>query len=490
MSSRSSIHRGDAVDVAVIGNGVLGLSLAITLARSSLSVVLIGPGVRPRAASTAAGAMLGCFGEVTAPQLRSEHGRKRLALDLTARDAWPGWIEFLADAHPMLEPILTASGTTVLLNAVGTEDVDSANFLAIESALKEHGEPYEQIDPVDVEWIAPEPTSRPLRAIHIPGEHAVNVGVLMEALEGAAQSLGVRFIDAEAQSIEVGSERVDGVLLKDGESVSAGTVVIAAGAHSQDLIDTVPAIKDRIPPVVAGHGVSVLLGVADGQTPTSVIRTPNRAFACGLHVVPRDGSTVYVGATNMINDAPVDEPQLRDVVTILERAYTQLKADLHFSRVRRVQSGNRPVTLDGNPLLGETSIDGLWLMTGTYRDGLFMSPTLAEDLASRIIGGSGTVDISAFTPERRPLEMGTREEILQITLDQMMAVGYEEPWRIAPLWDGLLKELLAHSHQSFADELDGQFTPPPEILLAALGSPHVRRSLRSYYAAVRSASDL
>ncbi|MEK5521656.1 FAD-dependent oxidoreductase [Heyndrickxia sp. FSL W8-0423] len=65
-------------DVVVVGNGVLGLSLALSLVRKKLPVALVGESNRPWAASTAAGAMLGCFGEVTSTLLKSEHGRARI----------------------------------------------------------------------------------------------------------------------------------------------------------------------------------------------------------------------------------------------------------------------------------------------------------------------------------------------------------------------------------------------------------------------------
>lgn len=490
MNSTSPSDIPGTADAIVVGNGALGLSLAVELARSSLSVVVIGRSSRPHAASTAAGAMLGCFGEVTAPQMASPHGYERFALDLAARDAWPEWIDFLTDRSADTEPIISATGTTVILNTVGTQEVDSANFAAIESALKDHEEPHESVDPADVEWLDPAPNSRALKAIHIPGEHAVNAEVLLARLENAARSLGVVFVEDQAKSLDLDGERIRGVVLDSGESLSADTVVVAAGAHSQDLIDTVPQIKDRIPRVLAGHGVSLLLKVTQGRVPASVIRTPNRAFACGLHVVPRNTSTLYIGATNMIKVAPEDEAELRDVETLIKRSQEQLRRWLYYGYLLKVQTGNRPVTLDGSPLIGETSVAGLWLLTGTYRDGLFMSPALAQDLAARITGGSGTLDISAFTPERKPLQLAEREEVLRITLDQMMAVGYEEPWHINVFWDDSIRRRLMREHADWLDELDDQFTPPPEILTASLGNERVRDWVRAYYAAVRDASDL
>ncbi|MFB9542696.1 FAD-dependent oxidoreductase [Micromonospora sagamiensis] len=51
-------------DVVVVGNGVVGSSIAFELSRRGARVARIGEPNRKYAASTASGAMLGCFGEV------------------------------------------------------------------------------------------------------------------------------------------------------------------------------------------------------------------------------------------------------------------------------------------------------------------------------------------------------------------------------------------------------------------------------------------
>ena len=54
----------NSYDVVVVGNGVLGLSLATALTlRSAGKIAVVGDETRAFAATPAAGAMLGCFGE-------------------------------------------------------------------------------------------------------------------------------------------------------------------------------------------------------------------------------------------------------------------------------------------------------------------------------------------------------------------------------------------------------------------------------------------
>src|SRR5688500_10875787 len=85
------------VDVIVAGNGAIGLFLANDLAASgNCSVAMIGPADRPGAASKAAGAMLGCFGEVTKDTLASPAGRAKFELSIAAHRRWPSVLERLA----------------------------------------------------------------------------------------------------------------------------------------------------------------------------------------------------------------------------------------------------------------------------------------------------------------------------------------------------------------------------------------------------------
>jgi len=82
-------------DVVVVGNGAVGASIAFELRRRGFAVTRLGQQHRPHAASVAAGAMLGCFGEVTRPLLASEHGRAKLDMDHQARHSWVAWDEEL-----------------------------------------------------------------------------------------------------------------------------------------------------------------------------------------------------------------------------------------------------------------------------------------------------------------------------------------------------------------------------------------------------------
>lgn len=159
-------------DVLVVGNGVLGTSTALVLARRRLKVALVGDRHRPGAASSAAGAMLGCFGEVTASLLRSRHGRAKLALDVRATSCWDDW---LASLDQDGDGLRTANGTVVLLNAIGMPEVDTVNFLAICTALRDFEQPFSEVDPHDIDGV-PLRSRIPTRSTRVDRRRSIKVG--------------------------------------------------------------------------------------------------------------------------------------------------------------------------------------------------------------------------------------------------------------------------------------------------------------------------
>jgi HemK-like putative methylase len=481
MPHTSEQDRAPGYDVIVVGNGALGSSAAVELARRGASVALIGRTHRPYAASTAAGAMLGCFGEVTTTLVENVHGQAKFDLDLKAKDLWPEWLEDISGGLSDGRDILTANGTTVLLNTVGTDGIDTRNFHAIRSMLEKHDEPYETVDPSDIDWLDPDANSRPLQALHIPGEHAVDSGRLLLRLEQTARDLGVTLIDGHAASVITEGDRARGVVLEDGTSLTATQVLLAGGVGTQTLIDSVPGLGDCIPRLVSGYGVSALVTTQDGTQPESVIRTPNRAFACGLHIVPRGAGRVYVGATNIVTPHPMADPVMGDLLFLLECAHRQTRRNLWSSTVTSINVGNRPISLDGFPLLGESPLNGLWMMTGTYRDGLFLSPLLAKEFARRILGDAPELDLERFSPERAPLEGMSREAVVDTTVEHTLATGYEQHWNVPTGWQEFFDVGLKPIWAAWAQELDEDFTPQPDLLAAARMEPQLAKWLRTYY---------
>ncbi|QTL39647.1 FAD-binding oxidoreductase [Xenorhabdus budapestensis] len=470
-------------DVIVVGSGAIAGSLAYELISRRLKVCRVGSLDRSNAASRAAGAMNGCFGEVTSGLIASDYGTLKLKMDRVAKDCWSTWAQRLAASSGDTRPLFTAKGTHVILNTAGMAEVDSVNYDAIERTLREHNEPYQIVDPELIKGMKANNLMRSLKGLYISEEHALNSHILLEMLDSAFFKEGGEIVDNNVKRILTKNGAVTGVETVDDRRLTAGKVIIAAGVQSLDVLSDQSSIVQKIPPLFSGYGVSVLLKLKNADAlPTSVIRTPNRAFACGLHCVPRGDGVLYVGATNLVKNQPHKYGSIATVQFLLECAYNQINVDLYESEIIAIQVGNRPVSADGFPLIGECGIDGVWLVTGTYRDGLHQSPLLADYVANEIMGlPNQDIDLKDFTPIRPPLVGFERDMIVLEAAKQTVAMGYENMWNIKPGWESVINEGLLRKYQAQAELIDKTFTPPPELVAFSCREEQITERLRAYY---------
>lgn len=468
--------------VIVIGNGIVGVSIALELAERGHKVTVIGERSRNASATLAAGAMLGCFAESTPSCITTEGGARKLRAAVNARNMWDSRLMRLEDlsGHKVN---YTSNGTLVVLNAIGTQAIDTENFRAITRAAHLYGEPIESVDPTDVPWIDPEELARPLEAIFLSGEKSIDARVLMLAIDEALLALGVTVADQNGAELVLTGSHVSGVYDVAGTFYGADHIVIAAGVGTQKFIDQLGSDGRRIPPIFSGVGTSVLVDTYGLDRPSTVIRTPNRAFACGLHLVPHRSGRIYIGATNILATSTRAQPALGDLIFLLDSAVRQLNRGLQNSQIAQYSVGNRPVPVDGYPVVGNAGPENLWIASGTYRDGLHLSPVIGTAIADRIENPKHSDDLDTFTPVRRPISEIKRETVISTTVEHMIATGVETMWRTPVDWPTLVAE---HIHRAFgaaAKALSDSTTPPPDVLALCTKEPRAMQMVRNYYRA-------
>jgi hypothetical protein len=257
--------------------------------------------------------------------------------------------------------------------------------------------------------------------------------------------------------------------------------VVAAGAFSRRLAEAVADLPP-VMPVVAGVGVSVVVSAPGiGAALGRVVRTPNRAFACGLHAIPRSRDVIYIGATNVVHTDPRAHAPAQDVHFLIECAMRQLPVDVAEAGIVQVQTGNRPIPLDGAPVLGMSAVDGLWFLTGTYRDGLFLSPLLSQQLADAIIGGHTEVPgWEMFGPHRARISAGNRQAVVDEAVAHSMASGFETDWGLSNYWLRMVKGSFRSALRSVADRIADDAMPVPEVLARIPNQPGLLRLVNDY----------
>ncbi|WP_162801387.1 FAD-dependent oxidoreductase [Azospirillum brasilense] len=452
-------------DLAIAGNGVLGLSSAFAFHRlaPSATIAIIGPGDRPGGATLAAGAMHGVFGEVTALTSASPHMLLKFGWALEARKHWPAWRDAINARVPVNRQVESTGGTIVVLNSVSGR-IDDEAYLEIARLLALYGEPHEALDPSMVPGLAPLEDCRPFRALHIPGEGRIDPARLLAGLtEALRRTERVSFIDDEATGIRVEGGWAAGLALRSGTVVRSGRTLVAAGAGTAPLMASVPEVSSRMPGVFAGVGCSLEVA-RSGCAIDHVVRTPNRSFACGLHALPGNGGHLYIGATNYLKTAPQVRPTLSDVHFLIDCAVAQIGETIQGGHLVEAKVGNRPVSLDGLPLIGGTCVGGLFVLTGTYRDGIHLSPLLADRIARQMLA-DGTEPEPDFPVERRPIPLSDWAITKTRAVDHFMSVLYENQAALPRCgWQALQRDHLRSKVERLYADLDTDFPLPPEFL--------------------------
>ena len=455
------------VDIIIVGNGILGLSTALEIIsqNNNLSIAIIAPQNMQGSASLAAGAMLNYIGEVTSQTLSNPYSRAKLEISIQASKLWDEWLERINNDLDPADQVEITPGTYVILNAK-SGSMESENYDAMISTAREYGESFLEVSPSNVPGINPLDDCRPLRSLFLPNEGSIDSHRLVGALQKKlAQFKKVRFIDDKVHKVIYDGQRILGVITDNNGEILADKVLLAAGSYNQDIIDTLPDLANRVPRILAGLGMSALISQKSDSAIKHVIRTANRSGACGLHVTPRSNKTLYVGATNNVVISPSTKQKLGLSQFLLRCVIDQIDQDLYNSEIISWSIGNRPVSLDTFPLAGKTSFENLFILTGTYRDGLQQSPYWAKFMSEIILSNNAAKD-NPFAPERKLIRvLKDKESSINEVVSHYMAGMYEHDMRLARLFsEKSFEELLKIKFEKIYDKLGTDFPFIPDIL--------------------------
>lgn len=468
-------------DVAIIGNGAIACALALRLTHEhpELQVALVGPALRPGCASLAAGAMLNVFAELEAGALETPLARARFSAAMQATALWDAHLALLNARLVETPPIRVVPGTYV----VGS-DRDDANFDAIHAALLEHRQRFREVSPRDIPGLRPAPHAAPRRALYLEDEGMVSASALHRAYDEAlARTPRLTRLDTEATALVPSgdaSRASTAVHTQRGGALRTRQVILAAGARTQELIDQL-GLQAKIPRLVHGVGVSLVLKTA-AALPAQVIRTPRRGLAHGFYLVPYDGGYCYLGATSALSPTAARRPSVDSLHHLLRSAIEQVSPELAAAEVHKTLVGSRPTTLDTYPLLGRTSIEGVWIASGTRRDGFHLSPKIAQELTAAL--ASGTQPFSGAFPPERPLYLppGRQRAVDRAVAALVAAAG--EPSESS---DAALR---AHVEDAYARSgLDTHDLGIPTELLDLYRQGHAGENLEHLLAQRRSTDD-
>jgi glycine oxidase len=366
MSNRSDSE----VDVAIVGGGVIGLSVAWRARARGLSVTLLERGEIGRGTSYVAAGMLAPVAEAEF----GESGRAALELGLRSAELWPGFAAELEQA----------SGVGVGLRRTGTlvlaRDADEARELERQIAFRESlGLRTNRLRASETREREPAlaPTMR--LALEAPDDHSVDPRLLLVALRRACEAAGARLREhapvARVELDEAGT-RVRGVVLEDGERVAARQLVLAAGAWSGELEGLPAEARVAVRPVKGQ-----LLRLRDPAGPGLLERVVR--FERG-YLVPRADGRYVLGAT--VEERGFERHATAGGVYELLREAHEVVPGVSELQIEELCVGLRPGTPDNLPVIGGGALEGLTWATGHHRNGVLLAPVTAELVVEALAG--------------------------------------------------------------------------------------------------------
>lgn len=365
------------VDVAVIGGGVIGLSIAWQLAKLGRRVCVLERNDCLESTSTVATGML-------APHAEFKPGYETLfpsmieSLDL--------WSTFAKELQDDAECEIGYEKSGALFVAQNRDEFERLKFrlelhnsLKIESYMLGYDDLHRQ-----------EPALKPTvqAAIYCPLDHHVNPLLTLKALMKACRRYHVELIESCVVTRHL-REHGDFSLTTSQGKVRTQVLVVATGAWNGAAQPDLIGIKLPIKPV---RGQTILLRrTALSPSIQSLI------WSDQVHIAQRQDGTLCIGAT-------VEEQGFHRVVTaggvyFLLHSAQLLVPSIIDMEIISTRAGFRPTTEDEQPIIDCLEPE-LYIAAGHHRNGFLFAPLTAYSLSRYVDTGVAPKSIQPFGLKR------------------------------------------------------------------------------------------
>ena len=229
-------------------------------------------------------------------------------------------------------------------------------------------------------------------AIHYETDESGDAHRFCVGLAECARKDGVEFrYGTELRSIEVASGKVISVVA-GAERFVADRYVVAAGSYSPLILRRV-GVRVAVRPV-KGYSVT-FYGYPRGATSLRVPVVDNALHAA---VVPLERSIRVVGTAEFTDyDVSIPAPRIRNLLSLLSRV---LPGEAFDPATARPWCGLRPMSVDGVPIIGPTSLANLFVNTGHGHLGWTMAAGSGKLLADLMCGDAPAIDAHPFALAR------------------------------------------------------------------------------------------
>lgn len=361
-------------DVAVAGGGLIGVSIALELARAGLRVGLFDRQEPGQEASWAGAGILSPAPESAATISLVPLGKASMAI-------YPKFVRMVEEISGQSTGYRPKGTLQALFSRDAREELSTV--IALHHGLGLKAEPLRAEDARELE----PSLSEDLEAgVLRPDEASVDNRAMTQAVLEAARRSGVQFFPGSSvDAIWRKSGKCVGLSLKN-EKIAAQWTVIAAGCFSAS-IEGVAAYA----PVRPAKGQMIALRADD-------LKIERVLWSEKIYLVPRNDGRILAGAT--VEYTGFEKSLTAGGIEKVLAGAIELSPGLANARVEETWAGLRPDSPDHLPILGPTDIDGLLIATGHFRGGILLTPITARLVADWVTQQSVSVDWDRFSPMR------------------------------------------------------------------------------------------
>ena len=358
-------------DVAIIGGGVIGCSIAYQLSKNGVECLVF---EQNTLASGASGASVGIVGPIW-------------YLDNTIESFFELGMQSL-EIFPSLSKELLEAGFDPQFHQTGVIKValDEQLFEMLQNNLAWQGElgiGIRWLDQKELVEREPEITKKAIGGVFSPKEGSINGKAYVNALARASSRLGSTFLEnKEVTSLAIQGKTVIGVRTKN-ETYHANHTILATGAWSGINNKWLP---ESIP-VRPVKGQRILIRKS-GFLPKSTVQS----------VVPQLDGSIIVGATREENrfDQKITTNGISQMLSNAKNVFPILNNAEFISAT----AGIRPGSPDNMPILGPVpDWEGITLATGHDHAGIICSPATGTMVARYILTGDSS-ELEPFSVNR------------------------------------------------------------------------------------------
>jgi len=355
-------------EICIAGAGIIGLTLALELHLRGASVAVLDQGSPLSEASAAAAGMLAAADPDNPPQLRP---LSNLSLSL-----YPTFLDHIESLTGIRVPFHT-----------------STTLQALPPHLAATISEQDTLAPETLALLQPQLNLVEHRFLFL-AENSLDPRELASALLAAVRSTSIELVpDTAIRSIRS---------LRSSIKIETATGVV----HTTRFVDCTGAwaLTSHLLPhlrVIPRKGQMLAVSLPPSLPLHLVVRSPE------IYIVPRTvdpaPNRAIIGAT--VEDAGFDKTVRATDIAHLRALATKLLPPLADAPELETWAGLRPATEDALPIIGSIpDHSNHFIATGHYRNGILLAPGTAHVMGQLIANERPSIDLSSFSPERRPGE--------------------------------------------------------------------------------------